>query len=61
VIVYIYAFIAFQILRDSYKNADDDPSNPPEVSVYCATLLECFTSTLDLGLRSGGGIGDVLA
>ena len=25
---------------------------------YCSTALECFLSFVDMGLRSGGGIGD---
>ena len=27
---------------------------------YCYNLLECFTSTLNNGLRSNGGIGDII-
>jgi Ion transport protein len=28
--------------------------------MYCTTLLQCFTSTLNNGLRTGGGIGETL-
>lgn len=27
---------------------------------YCGTLLECFVSTLNVGVRAGGGIGEFL-
>ena len=47
-------------MRDSYANIDQDATGSPNENLYCRTLLECFTSTLNNGLRAGGGIGDVL-
>ena len=60
VVIYIYSYIAFTIMRDSYLNADEASDENPDQNLYCRTLLECFTSTLNNGLRAGGGIGDVL-
>jgi hypothetical protein len=30
------------------------------MNTYCSTLLECTTSTLNIGVRAGGGIGEFL-
>ena len=49
--VYIYAFIAFLSLQNSYVIADYG---------YCDSLVVCFTTTLTEGIRSYGGIGDFL-
>lgn len=51
VLLYIYAFVGFQGFR-SYFSEDN--------GVRCETLIECFLSTTNLGLRSGGGIGEAL-
>jgi hypothetical protein len=62
VVIYIYSYIAFRVMRESYLNVDNiaDGLDNPDQNLYCRTLLECFTSTLNNGLRAGGGIGDVL-
>lgn len=60
VVIYIYSYIAFMEMRDSYISSDTDKGSMPEHNNYCRTLLECFTSTLNNGLRASGGIGDVL-
>ncbi|CDW75428.1 cation channel family protein [Stylonychia lemnae] len=60
IIIYIYSFIAFQAFRDNYTNEGTDPENSPDLNNYCNSLVMCFASTLNNGLRSGGGIGDVL-
>ncbi len=60
VVIYIYSYIAFKNMRDSYISSDTSPDNAPDQNLYCRTLLECFTSTLNNGLRAGGGIGDTL-
>ena len=50
VIVYMYSIISFYGFRDSY-NVD---------GLECSTIFKCWVSNLNYGLRSGGGIGDVL-
>lgn len=39
------------------RNVDDSV----EFNLYCSTLYQCLLSTLNFGLRSGGGLGDVLS
>lgn len=51
VLLYIYAFAGFAAFR-SYYSADE--------GVPCESLGACLLSTMNMGLRSGGGIGDVL-
>jgi hypothetical protein len=60
VVIYIYSYIAFMVMRDSYISSDTDKESKSDNNNYCRTLLECFTSTLNNGLRASGGIGDVL-
>lgn len=48
--IYIYATIGFYFMNDQLI---DDNGN-----LICADMFECFTNTLNLGLRNGGGIGD---
>jgi len=47
--IYCYTMIAFFYLRADYM----DP-------LQCTNIYSCFTFTLTDGIRSGGGIGDVL-
>jgi len=51
ILIYIYTVVAFAFYRESYQ-----PSN----AMYCGTLGQCFVTTLNYGLRGGGGIGDYL-
>ena len=53
IIIYYYSLVAFSAFRDSYFS-----QGPSEL--VCRNLVECFLSTLNAGLRSGGGIGDAL-
>ena len=55
IIIYMFSVIGFLILRDDFLvevNGDDERS--------CDSLIMCLVTTLNLGLRNGGGIGDVL-
>jgi hypothetical protein len=51
VMLYIFAFVGFQSFRDHFD---------PEQQVYCNTLSECIVTTINMGLRMGGGLGDAL-
>ena len=53
IIVFIYSLIGFFFLRDSF--VVDDHEN------VCTSIWHCFISLLNYGMRSGGGIGDVLS
>lgn len=56
IIVYIYGVLAFAIFSEYYQENIGNYS----FNTYCQTLWLCFTNTFNLGLRSVGGIGDVL-
>jgi hypothetical protein len=65
VMLYIAAFISFQSFRETYKHVSDEASDydddhGPDFNMYCETLIRCLTSTINYGIRAGGGIGDVL-
>lgn len=57
VIIYIYMTIGYNLpaLRNSFVFVGSNPNLS-----LCPNTLYCFMQFLDLGLRSGGGIGDVL-
>lgn len=59
VIIYIYTTIGFFYLQDLFVDTGVNKfeNNPNEN--FCRTLLECFVVHVNLGLRAGGGIGDV--
>jgi hypothetical protein len=42
---------------DTWTPADGPP---PPYQMYCDTLVKCLMSTINGGIRSGGGIGDPL-
>lgn len=56
VILYIYAMIAFtnSDLRDTFLYAND------KTIQTCQSAFECFLFILNVGLRQGGGIGDII-
>ena len=61
VIIYIYAFLGFLTFRPHFLHAiTDDDIDKPKYNSYCDTLFDCYFSTLNNGLRSSGGVGDVL-
>jgi len=51
VTVYIYSFIALYFLHRRYQNDDGD---------LCADAYACFLNNLNLGLKAGGGIGEMI-
>ena len=53
IIVFIYSLVGFFFLRDSFVVEDYEN--------ICTSIWHCFISMLNFGMRSGGGIGDVLA
>lgn len=53
VIIYLYSVLGFLYLNSLYNDSDD-----PDANNYADTLKLAFTSTLNNGLRYGGGIGD---
>ncbi|XP_035704010.1 ryanodine receptor isoform X5 [Folsomia candida] len=55
IIVYIYTVVAFNFFRKFYVTEEDD-----EVDRKCHDMATCFVFHLYQGVRSGGGIGDVI-
>ncbi len=53
VIIYLYSVLGFLYLHDLYNDSEDADSNN-----YASSLKLAFSSTLNNGLRYGGGIGD---
>jgi hypothetical protein len=53
--VFIFASVAFSSF-DSYDFYVSD--GDAQAVTYCSDLWNCFFSTLNIGVRSGGGIGD---
>ena len=51
VVTVVYSSIGFFFLNNDFVSGDDS---------LCETALSCFLNTINLGLRSGGGIGDVI-
>jgi len=49
-----YALIGFFFMNDKFQTTDDEPVP------LCETAFACFLNVLNLGLRSGGGIADVI-
>jgi ABC-type tungstate transport system substrate-binding protein len=70
VLLYLYAFFAFNYVRVDYKQNFNTGSNFYQnhapvspggtYNMDCSTLTNCFISTASFGMRSGGGIGDAL-
>jgi len=61
VCLYIASFVVFNMYRDDYqaaKSADD--SDAPDFNLYCDNLYDCVFSTMNVGVRAGGGIGEAM-
>jgi len=61
ILVFIYSAIAFQFVADTYydDNVHQGMLNKKGDSV-CMSLLHCFLSTVNYGIRMGGGMGEFL-
>ncbi|KAK2568121.1 Inositol 1 [Acropora cervicornis] len=68
ILVYMFSIIGFLFLKDDFMietdpspdRLDDADSEESTKERACDTLLMCIVTTLNQGLRNGGGIGDVL-
>lgn len=61
ILIYIFACLAFLFISDNYfdSNIDHGLLNKSGNSV-CMSLMHCFLSSINYGLRYGGGMGDYL-
>jgi inositol 1,4,5-triphosphate receptor type 1 len=57
IFVYIFGVWGFALLRQYYM---ESPGDEYQLNTYCDTLFNCVASSLSLGIRAGGGIGDVI-
>lgn len=48
IVIYMYSLVSFFYLRTQYGSLD------------CYSAFSCWMTNIDYGLRSGGGIGDIL-
>jgi len=46
--------------KDKAAGGDDDEGDDTGIERHCDTLLMCMITSMNEGLRNGGGIGDVL-
>jgi hypothetical protein len=53
VILYLYGLVAYIYFRPEF--------NPEENGANCESLFYCFVTSMDLGMRSGGGLADVMS
>ncbi|KAL0145319.1 hypothetical protein V8B55DRAFT_1460552 [Mucor lusitanicus] len=51
IVIYIHSIVAYMYFRKEF-----DVSK----GLFCGSLMECFVTVLSHGVRSGGGIGDIL-
>ena len=64
-IVYNFSIFGFYYLNHSFYfdqlyNVDNDEMDESRTENLCGSLLQCYFTLLSYGVRSGGGIGDVL-
>lgn len=61
ILVYIYSVIGFLFISDLYfdEGIDTGLINKAGESI-CMSLLHCFLSTFNYGVRTGGGMGEFL-
>lgn len=57
-IIFIYTTIGFFYLQDTYVDLNVNKFEEVPNENFCTTMLQCFVKMADVGLRSGGGIGD---
>merc|ERR1719312_604155 len=64
VIIYYFAIVGYILLQDDFLIEIAPTHSMGEIDTMkersCDTLWMCFVTTLNQGLRNGGGIGDVL-
>ncbi|KAL7671241.1 hypothetical protein ACOME3_006142 [Neoechinorhynchus agilis] len=66
IIIYLFAICGYLFLQDDFvltvkeRGIEVVPSDSEKQERACDTLRTCIITTLNKGLRNGGGIGDVL-
>eukprot|EP00347_Sterkiella_histriomuscorum_P021853 403332539 len=62
IIIYIYSVLAYAFFFDMFYNEDINLEEwiGEKGDMTCQTLFHCYISTINYGLRAGGGIGEAL-
>ena len=68
IIIYLFSVVGFVLFREAFENTEascDHGSSGGEVNgkcvdYHCDTLFRCFVFGVTSGIRSGGGIGDLM-
>jgi hypothetical protein len=61
IILYIYTVIAFFVFVDMFYTYEVNKYDSSTIGEsLCTDMLHCYMSVINLGLRNGGGIGDIL-
>ena len=55
IIMFVYSNLGFYFFNDNFNDTMGGHEDN-----YCASLVFCFMSTLDYGLRNRGGVGDLM-
>jgi hypothetical protein len=56
IVLYQFSMLSFLLLGEYFQTQEAGA----DMNSYCSTLLECTVSTILLGVRAGGGIGESL-
>jgi len=56
--MYVYTMLAFNFWDETYWNGDISWTDNGERT--CQTILSCFMTTMSFGIRSGGGISELI-
>lgn len=57
-IIFIYTNVGFFYLQDLFVDTNVNKFEDTPDENFCTTMFECYLTMLDVGVRSGGGIGD---
>eukprot|EP01061_Rhynchopus_euleeides_P047402 TRINITY_DN9485_c2_g1_i1.p1 TRINITY_DN9485_c2_g1~~TRINITY_DN9485_c2_g1_i1.p1 ORF type:complete len:443 (+),score=233.20 TRINITY_DN9485_c2_g1_i1:103-1431(+) len=69
IIIYLFSVVGFVLFRESFENKDAScefgssggmGNDGKCVDYHCDTLFRCFVFAVTSGIRSGGGIGDLM-
>jgi hypothetical protein len=59
IVLWIYCVLLFTFYPDGYFS-DDITWESESGDNICRSMISCYASTINFGLRNGGGIGDTL-
>jgi hypothetical protein len=61
IVIYVYSAVAFVFVSDTWYDPNINTGLLDRVGdSVCMSMLHCFLSALNYGIRGGGGVGDFL-